>query len=70
MPYAGRVLDQRFLDNPLRHTDAPIRWHFRQAVFTKMKGAGEPSFEHDFQLGEDILERYPQRSKGGATDGV
>jgi hypothetical protein len=24
--------------------------------FSKMKGAGEPSIDHDFQPGEDILE--------------
>ena len=32
-----------------------LRWHFRQAVLTNMKGAGEPYFEHDFPPGSDIM---------------
>jgi hypothetical protein len=29
--------------------------HFRQAILTDMKGAGEPVSEHDFPLGSDIV---------------
>ena len=31
-----------------------LRWHFRQAVLSNMKGAGEPIFEHDFPPGSDM----------------
>jgi hypothetical protein len=51
----GKHLGQEFLNNPQRPVDALLRWHFRQAVFTHMKGAGEPIFEHDFPPGSDII---------------
>jgi hypothetical protein len=52
---SGKYLDQEFLDNPQRPVDELLRWHFRQAVLTNMKGAGEPIFEHDFPPGSDIV---------------
>ena len=44
---AGRQLDQEFLADPLRPPDELLRWHFRQAVLTHIKGLGEPLFESD-----------------------
>jgi hypothetical protein len=52
---AGKQLDREFLGNPQRPPDELFRWHFRQAVLTNMKGAGEPCFEHDFPPGSDIV---------------
>jgi hypothetical protein len=52
---AGKHLDQRFLDDPQRPVDQLLRWHFRQAIFANMRGAGEPNFEHDFPPGSDIV---------------
>ena len=52
---AGKHLDQEFLDNPQRPVDQLLRWHFRQAVFANMRGAGEPMFEHDFPPGSDMI---------------
>ncbi|PMD12137.1 hypothetical protein NA56DRAFT_683493 [Hyaloscypha hepaticicola] len=52
---AGKYFDQRPLDDPQRPADQLLRWHFRQAVLTNMKGAGEPVFEHDFPPGSDIV---------------
>jgi hypothetical protein len=52
---AGKHLDQEFLDNPQRPVDQLLRWHFRQAVLVNMKGAGEPTFEHDFPPGSDMI---------------
>ncbi|KAE8442238.1 hypothetical protein EG329_003709 [Mollisiaceae sp. DMI_Dod_QoI] len=52
---AGKHFDQRPLDDPQRPADELLRWHFRQAVLTNIKGAGEPVFEHDFPPGSDIV---------------
>ncbi|KAE8453667.1 hypothetical protein EG329_009178 [Mollisiaceae sp. DMI_Dod_QoI] len=52
---AGKYIDRRLLDDPQRPADQLLRWHFRQAVLTNMKGAGEPVFEHDFPPGSDIV---------------
>ncbi len=52
---AGRRLDNQFRADPHRAVDQLLRWHFRQAVLANMKGAGVPSFEHDFPPGSDIL---------------
>ncbi|AEO69939.1 uncharacterized protein THITE_2120698 [Thermothielavioides terrestris NRRL 8126] len=52
---SGTFLDARFLDDPRRPPDSLLRWHFRQAVLTNMRGAGEPNFEHDFPPGSDIM---------------
>jgi hypothetical protein len=41
--------------DPNRVSDHLLRWHFRQSVLAKMRGAGEPSFEHDFPPGSDML---------------
>lgn len=35
--------------------DELLRWHFRQAVLTNIRGVGEPIYEHDFPPGSDIL---------------
>jgi hypothetical protein len=52
---AGKHLDRQLLDDPQRPIDQLLRWHFRQAVFANMRGAGEPHFEHDFPPGSDIV---------------
>ena len=52
---AGKYLDQQLLNHPQRPIDEILRWHFRQAVLTNMKGAGEPIFEHDFPPGSDMI---------------
>ena len=52
---AGKHLDQELLDDPQRPRDELLRWHFRQAVLTNMRGAGEPVFEHDFPPGSDMV---------------
>ena len=52
---AGKHLDQDFLNDPQRPVDQLLRWHFRQAVFVNMKGAGGPLFEDDFPPGSDIM---------------
>ncbi|KAH0547708.1 hypothetical protein FGG08_000197 [Glutinoglossum americanum] len=52
---AGKHLDQRFLEDPCRPVDQLLRWHFRQAVFANMRGAGEPIFEYDFPPGSDVM---------------
>ena len=52
---AGRHLNQQFLSHPQRPIDELLRWHFRQAVLTNMKGVGEPVFEHDFPPGSDMM---------------
>jgi len=45
--------------DPFHTEDRPspelLRWHFRQAILTNMKGAGEPDFETDFPPGSDIM---------------
>jgi hypothetical protein len=52
---AGGHLDQRLLSHYQRPIDELLRWHFRQAVLSNMKGAGEPIFEHDFPPGSDMM---------------
>ena len=66
-PYhiAGRHLDQTFTDNPLRPPDDLLRWHFRQAVLVNMKGVGEPTFEHDFPAGSDVMGEIMRGPKAG-----
>ncbi|KAG0633826.1 hypothetical protein HOY80DRAFT_989743 [Tuber brumale] len=58
-------LDQTFLNNPLRPVDQLLRWHFRQAVLTNMKGAGEPCFENDFPPGTDMMGEIMSGPKAG-----
>ena len=50
----GRHLDQTFLSNPLR-VDELLRWHFRQAVLTNMKGAGELWLDTELECTEDAV---------------
>ncbi|KAK0731142.1 hypothetical protein B0H67DRAFT_653743 [Lasiosphaeris hirsuta] len=52
---AGTFLDARLLNDPRRPLAILLQWHFRQAVLTNMKGAGEPCFKHDFPPGEDMM---------------
>jgi len=52
---ARKHLDRRLLDDPQRPADQLLRWHFRQAILTNMRGAGEPQFEHDFPPGSDMI---------------
>jgi hypothetical protein len=58
-------LDQTFLQNPLRPVDQLLRWHFRQAVLTNMKGVGEPCFENDFPPGTDMMGEIMSGPKAG-----
>ena len=53
----GRTLDPVCRDpaNPHRVSDQILRWHFRQSVLANMRGAGEPTFEHDFPPGTDMM---------------
>ncbi|KAI2792486.1 hypothetical protein POX_b02524 [Penicillium oxalicum] len=53
----GRILDPvcRNPDEPNHVSDDLLRWHFRQSVLGNMRGAGEPSFEHDYPPGSDML---------------
>ena len=55
MRIAGKHLDQRFIEDPCRPVDPFLRWHFRQAVFSNMRGTGEPVFECDFPPGSDMM---------------
>ena len=52
---AGRYLNPQLLNHHQRPIDELLRWHFRQAVLTDMRGAGEPVFEHDFPPGSDMM---------------
>jgi hypothetical protein len=52
---SGKYLDQELLSSPQWPHDELLRWHFKQAVFANMKGAGEPIFEHDFPPGSDMV---------------
>ena len=52
---AGNHLDHQLLSNSARPADELLRWHFRQAVLTNTKGAGEANFDHDFPPGSDII---------------
>ncbi|ODA84327.1 hypothetical protein RJ55_02847 [Drechmeria coniospora] len=52
---AGTFLDSELLDDRRCPPPELVRWHFRQAVLTNMRGAGEPVFEHDFPPGSDML---------------
>ena len=52
---AGKHLDPQLLNHVQRPIDELLRWHFRQAILTNMKGAGEPIFEHDFPPGSDMI---------------
>ena len=65
MNFAGKHLDQRFLNDPQRPVDELLRWHFRQAVLSNMKGAGEPIFEDDFPPGSDIVGDILRGPKAG-----
>ncbi len=52
---SGQTLDNSLLQNPQCSLDELFRWHFRQAVLTNMRGAGEPVFEHDFPPNSDVM---------------
>ncbi|KAK9368778.1 hypothetical protein V1509DRAFT_653002 [Lipomyces kononenkoae] len=53
----GRILDSICRDPTDERSvrDELLRWHFRQAVLSNMRGAGEPSFEMDFPPGSDMM---------------
>lgn len=60
--YDFNSLDGKFLDpvcrdsaDPHRVSEQLLRWHFRQSVLANMRGAGEPTFEHDFPPGTDMM---------------
>jgi hypothetical protein len=41
--------------DPLSVIDALLLWHYEQAVFCNMRGAGEPILEFDFPPGTDMM---------------
>jgi hypothetical protein len=59
----GRTLDPVCQDpaNPNRVSDHLLRWHFRQSVLKNMRKAREPSFEHDFPPGTDMIKEILER---------
>ncbi|KIX02014.1 uncharacterized protein Z518_07953 [Rhinocladiella mackenziei CBS 650.93] len=61
----GKHLDRELFTRPDGPVDQFLRWHFRQAVLTNMKGAGEPRFEHDFPPGSDIVGEILRGPKAG-----
>ncbi|CAI4215827.1 unnamed protein product [Parascedosporium putredinis] len=54
---SGTFLEPSLLNDERRPAPELLRWHFRQAVLTNMRGAGEPVFEHDFPPGSDMMGR-------------
>ena len=67
---AGRYLNPQLLNHHQRPIDELLRWHFRQAVLTNMRDAGEPVFEHDFSLGSDTMDDILSGPKAGEKNGV
>jgi hypothetical protein len=65
MNTAGKHLDQQFLEHPLRPVDELLRWHFRQAVLTNMKGTGGPAFDTDFPPCSDMMGEIMSGPKAG-----
>ncbi|KAG0136490.1 hypothetical protein HOY82DRAFT_478951 [Tuber indicum] len=55
--YDGKTLDPvcRNPADPHSVFDELLRWHFRESVLAKVRGAGEPIFEHDFPPGTDMV---------------
>ncbi|KAG0124868.1 hypothetical protein HOY82DRAFT_633119 [Tuber indicum] len=55
--YDGKILDPvcRHPADPHSVSDELLRWHFHQSVLAKVRGAGEPTFEHDFPPGTDMV---------------
>ncbi|KAN0077839.1 hypothetical protein V8E54_006143 [Elaphomyces granulatus] len=54
---SGKYIERSLLDgHPDRPPDQLLRWHFRQAVLTHMRGAGELVMEFDFPPGTDVVE--------------
>ncbi|KAG0129721.1 hypothetical protein HOY82DRAFT_610319 [Tuber indicum] len=53
----GRTLDPACCNAADPHcvSDQLLRWHFCQSVLANVRGTGEPTFEHDFPLGTDML---------------
>ncbi len=52
---AGTYLERELVNDPRCPPDELFRWHFRQAVLTNMRGAGEPIFDFDFPPGTDMI---------------
>ena len=52
---SGTYLERELVNDPRCPPDELFRWHFRQAVLTNVKGAGEPIFEFDFPPGTDVI---------------
>lgn len=61
----GKYLDRELFTRPDAPADQLLRWHFRQAVLTNMRGAGEPVFEHDFPPGSDMVGDILQGPRAG-----
>ncbi|KAG0636796.1 hypothetical protein HOY80DRAFT_975808 [Tuber brumale] len=53
----GRILDPacRNPADPRHVSDQLLRWHFRQSVLANVRGVGEPTLEHDFPPGTDMV---------------
>jgi hypothetical protein len=39
---AGRHLGGQFFEHPRRQPDWLLRWHYKQAILTNVKGGGKP----------------------------
>lgn len=52
--WAGRRLDQSFIDHPLRPSDALLSWHYRQAILTNVKSVGQTLEDTDMTLETDL----------------
>ncbi|OAP63734.1 hypothetical protein AYL99_02961 [Fonsecaea erecta] len=63
--FEGKYLDRELFTRPDAPIDQLLRWHFRQAVLTNMRGAGEPIFEDDFPPGSDIVGQILRGPKAG-----
>ncbi|KAJ6021094.1 hypothetical protein N7540_006598 [Penicillium herquei] len=53
----GRILDPvcRNRNSPNYVRDEFLRWHYRQAILSNVRGEGEITLEHDFPPGSDIM---------------
>ncbi|CUS15899.1 unnamed protein product, partial [Tuber aestivum] len=57
LQWDGRILDPACQNpaDPHHVSDQLLRWHFRQSILANVRGAGEPTFEHDFPPGTDMV---------------
>ena len=65
---AGKVLKLDHIQDPdLRPLDDLLRDHFLQGVLKNMKGAGEPTWDHEDALGGGRMDLSRQDIWGGTT---